>query len=344
MLSSAEVGTLITALGCGIGRDEFDIEKLRYHHIIIMTDADVDGSHIRTLLLTFFYRQMPEIVERGYIYIAQPPLYRVTRNKKSRYIKDDDELQRYLMDEALNNTSFYADVNAAAISGEDLAALIKEQQTFNAVLNRCAKLYPREVLEQLLHLDPLSTQLLQDKEKMATWVEQLQQRLNAISTELHRYEVGSSFDDENHAYLPAVKVLLNGSELDGYFSYAFLMSEDFRQLSALAEKLLHLAKEGAFVQKGERQQAVKNFDHALNWMIDEAKRGQNIQRYKGLGEMNPEQLWETTMDINSRRLLKVTIEDAVIADQMFTTLMGDQVKPRHDFIAENALSAVNIDI
>lgn len=344
MLSSAEVGTLITALGCGIGRDEFDIEKLRYHHIIIMTDADVDGSHIRTLLLTFFYRQMSEIIERGYIYIAQPPLYRVSKNKKSRYIKDDEALQSYLMDEAFKHTHFYSDVDAAPVAGDALATLAKEQQDFNALLNRFAKLYPREVLVQLLHLQKLSPALLQDQQQMTTWLEQLQQRLDAISTELHYYQLSSSFDEENNAYLPNIKVLLNGSELDCYLSHAFLMSEDYSRLSIFADKLFGLAKAGAFVQKGDRQCAVRNFDHALSWMLDEAKRGQNIQRYKGLGEMNPEQLWETTMDSHSRRLLKVSIEDAVIADQMFTTLMGDQVKPRHDFIAENALSAVNIDI
>ncbi|MEM9243653.1 MAG: DNA topoisomerase (ATP-hydrolyzing) subunit B [Pseudomonadota bacterium] len=344
MLSSAEVGTLITALGCGIGREEFDVEKLRYHRIIIMTDADVDGSHIRTLLLTFFYRQMPEIIARGHVYIAQPPLYRISKGKKSRYIKDDDELQRFLMAEALNEAAFYGDVNAMAISGERLSELVKRQQQFDQLLRRGEKLYPREILEQMLHLDALDTSLLSNKQGMTTWCDALQQRLNDISTELHTYAVNLSEDSENHSYLPAVKVSLNGVEVDCYFSYGFLTSSDYNSMTTLAAELYSMVKDGAFVQKGEKQSPVKSFAQAIAWLIDDAKRGQNIQRYKGLGEMNPEQLWETTMDMSSRRMLQVSIEDAVIADQMFTTLMGDQVKPRHDFIVENALSAVNIDI
>lgn len=344
MLSSVEVGTLITALGCGIGREEFDVQKLRYHKIVIMTDADVDGSHIRTLLLTFFYRQMQEIIENGYIYIAQPPLYRVTKGKKSRYIKDDSELESYLMSEALNNASFYSSISAAGIDNDELKALIDDQRTMDRLLARFAKVYPHEVLEQTLYLDEINDILLQDQPRMKVWCEALQERLGALSSDIKRYEVNLHADIERHVFLPQLVVHSHGVAVDYLFSQSFLMGDDYKKLRMLSKKLYGVIQDGAFVQKGEKQHAVSSFKKAVQWLLEEAKRGQNTQRYKGLGEMNPDQLWETTMDVSTRRMLRVSIEDAVAADNIFSTLMGDQVEPRREFIVENALSATNIDV
>jgi DNA gyrase subunit B len=344
MLSSVEVGTLITALGCGIGREEFDAEKLRYHKIVIMTDADVDGSHIRTLLLTFFYRQMSEIINNGHVYIAQPPLYRVTKAKKSRYIKDDNELESYLMSEALNEASFYPSVGGAAIGDGELKGLVDDQRTMDALLSKLSKVYPQEVLEQTLYLDELNDISLQDQEVVKAWCEALQRRLDGLSSDTKHYEVSVHADIEHHVFLPKLSVQSQGVMMDYFLTQSFLSGDDYKKLTELAKKLFAVIKEGAFVQKGEKQHSVSSFKKAVRWLLDEAKRGQNTQRYKGLGEMNPEQLWETTMDVSTRRMLRVTIEDAVAADNIFSTLMGDQVEPRRDFIVENALSATNIDI
>ncbi|MAZ77964.1 MAG: DNA topoisomerase (ATP-hydrolyzing) subunit B [Legionellaceae bacterium] len=344
MLSSAEVGTLITALGCGIGREEFDVGKLRYHKIVIMTDADVDGSHIRTLLLTFFYRQMPEIITNGHVYIAQPPLYRVTKGKKSQYIKDDGELEAYLMAEALSEASFYPAVGAAPIDDGQLKELVKDQHTMERLLTKLGKLYPQEVLSEMLCLNNIDDTKLQNQETMKSWCESLQARLDDLSSDTKRYNVSAHADIENHVFLPQLVVQSQGVVMDYFFTQSFLLGNDYKQLSQLAAKLQAVVNEGAFVQKGEKQHSVKSFKKAVRWLIDEAKRGQNTQRYKGLGEMNPEQLWETTMDATTRRMLRVSVEDAVAADNIFSTLMGDQVEPRRAFIVENALSATNIDV
>lgn len=344
MISSAEVGTLITALGCGIGREEFDISKLRYHKVIIMTDADVDGSHIRTLLLTFFYRQMLEVVERGHIYIAQPPLYRLTKGKKSRYIKDDSELETYLMSEALNEAAFHPGADQPAIDDGQLKQLVSQQKRMGELLVRAGKLYPKEVLTAMLHLDALSEELLENQPKMKVWCDQLQARLDELSSDIKKYEVKLHADIEHNVFLPFVALQSHGLLVQHEFTQPFFLSEDYKTLKELSLKLYNIAKEGAYIQKGDKQQTVASFQKAIEWLLEEAKRGQNTQRYKGLGEMNPDQLWETTMDVGTRRLLKVTIEDAVAADQMFTTLMGDQVEPRREFIEQNALLAENIDI
>jgi DNA gyrase subunit B len=344
MLASAEVGTLITALGCGIGREEFNIGKLRYHHIVIMTDADVDGAHIRTLLLTFFYRQMPEIIEKGYIYIAQPPLYRVTKDKKSRYIKDDHELEEYLMSEALDDAGFCPALDASTITGAELLELVRQQKVMEGILTKCEKLYPREIVEQMLHMRSISQSMLESESEMQVWCDELQSRLDKISTDIKKYEVKCYSDFEKKVFIPLIILRAHGVSAEYKISQDFLMSGDYKTLIDYSQKLYSIVQEGSFVQKRDKQQSVTTFKRAVQWLLEEAKRGQNTQRYKGLGEMNPEQLWETTMDINVRRMLKVTIEDAVSADRIFTTLMGDHVEPRKDFIVENAMYAENLDI
>lgn len=344
MLTSAEVGTLITALGCGIGREEFNIEKLRYHRIIIMTDADVDGSHIRTLLLTFFYRQMPSVIEKGYIYIAQPPLYRVTKDKKSRYIKDDNELEVYLMEEALKDAIFYSDEKVAPISGSELKELIDHQKTITHLIIRYEKLYPREVIEQLLPLKKLSSETLQNHAEMLQWCDELRSALHRIGTDIKKYDVTLYADSEKQIFLPLIILRAHGVSAEYKITQEFISSSDYKKLVDLSQKINNFIKSDSFVQKGEKKMSVSSFADAVRWLLEEAKRGQVTQRYKGLGEMNPEQLWETTMDIEARRMLRVTIEDGIAADRIFTTLMGDQVEPRKNFIVDNATYAVNLDV
>lgn len=344
MISSAEVATLITALGCGIGRDEYNPDKLRYHRIIIMTDADVDGSHIRTLLLTFFYRQMPDIIERGHIYIAQPPLYKVTKKKQEQYIKDDDALEAYLVQTALDGAILYSNPETPGISGPGLEALVTEYRNVMATIRRLARRYPSEALEQMVCLPPLASRELANRDKVSTWCEQLKQRLEAVSDSGISFTVDMAENLETHTYLPQVQVKTHGISMDYILNPDLFNSAEYRAMLALGEKLAGLITAESLVQREDKQQKISCFKEALNWLLEEAKRGQTIQRYKGLGEMNPEQLWETTMNPDSRRMLQVTIEDAVAADQIFTTLMGDDVDPRRHFIEQNALAVANLDV
>ena len=345
MLSSAEVGTLITALGCGIGRDEFDPAKARYHRIIIMTDADVDGAHIRTLLLTFFYRQMLPLIEKGYIYIAQPPLYKIKKGKQETYIKDDASLEEYLTSMALDEASLHVNPDAPAMAGDALEKLVNEYRTVQADIRRLAQLYDSNILNSLVYLPELSADSLVDKAAVEAWVEQLQIALRgdgkAGGT---RFEVSVVKDEERDRYLPEVKVIHHGLSNPFVLDKQFFASGEYRKIVALGKTLDGLLEEGAYIQRGARQQEVSNFADALTWLMQQSRRGLSIQRYKGLGEMNPEQLWETTMDPEVRRMLQVTIEDAVAADQLFTTLMGDQVEPRREFIESNALAVANLDV
>lgn len=343
MLSSAEVGTLITALGCGIGREEFNPDKLRYHRIIIMTDADVDGSHIRTLLLTFFYRQMPEIVERGHIYIAQPPLYKIKKGKQEQYVKDDAELDSLLLQVALENASFHSNSEVPGISGVGLSSIIEDYQRMRSIIKRLSKRFAEDVLKQLVYLPTITREELSNESTMQGWCEQLENALQPLIHQGHRYKVTVGQDEEELLYVPVVSCITHGVESQSLINSEFFMSREYKEVVELAAKEKDLLEPGAFIQRGDKKQLVESIDELFAWIMSEAKKGQNIQRYKGLGEMNPDQLWETTMDPQTRRLMQVTIEDAVSADQIFTTLMGDQVEPRREFIESNALNAENID-
>lgn len=344
MLSSAEVGTLITALGCGIGREEFNIRKLRYHNIIIMTDADVDGSHIRTLLLTFFFRQMPELIENGYIYIAQPPLYKIKKGKQEQYLKDDEALEEYLTQSALEDSYLYVTEGALGITGQALERLVQEFRSVMKTLKRLARLYPQELMEHFIYLPRLSVENLADKAFMETWIKGFAERVAPTERSGQEFRVSLREDPERHLWLPEVESITHGLSNYVTFNRDLFASNDYRTMAELGEKLQTLLEPGAYMQRGERKKPISNFKEALEWMMNETARRHTIQRYKGLGEMNPEQLWETTMDPESRRMLRVNIEDAIAADQIFNTLMGDHVEPRREFIESNALAVSNLDV
>ncbi len=345
MLASNEVGTLVTALGCGIGRDEFDPDKLRYHRIIIMTDADVDGSHIRTLLLTFFFRQMPELLERGHIYIAQPPLFKVKRGRQERYLKDESELESYFLQLALEGAELHVNADAPMMAGAALEALTQEYTAVMIRLNAIARSYPTAITSCFLNLPVLSVEQLADRTSVARWAEGLQAALDKLeSAEAAQYAVEVEEDTEQSLFYPAVSLVSRGITERVVFNQRFFNSADYQLILNLADKLNGLLEEDAYVKRGERRSEVASFAQVIDWLGKEARRNTDIQRYKGLGEMNPDQLWDTTMDPEIRRMLQVTVEDAVAADQMFTTLMGDQVEPRRDFIETNALNVVNLDV
>ena len=343
MISSQEVGTLITALGCGIGRDEYNIEKLRYHNIIIMTDADVDGSHIRTLLLTFFFRQLPELVERGYIYIAQPPLYKVKRGKQEQYIKDDEAMDEYLTNAALEDASLHVNASAPGLSGTALEELVNEYRSVLKTLDRLSRLYPKEITEHFLYLPRVEPEQLSDKAAMQAWLDALQARMNSVEKSGEVYTVGLRHDSERNFWLPEIQIKAHGLTNHILFNHDFYSSNDYRTVTELGNKLDNLLEDDAYVMRGERKQEVQTFKAALDWLLAEGSRRLSVQRYKGLGEMNPEQLWETTLDPSQRRMLQVTIDDAIAADQIFNTLMGDHVEPRRAFIEDNALAVSNLD-
>ena len=342
MISSAEVGTLITALGCGIGREEFNLDKLRYHRIIIMTDADVDGSHIRTLLLTFFYRQMPEIIERGHIFIAQPPLYKVKKGKQERYVKDDNQLNEYLLQTALDNSNLHVNADAPGIGGTALESLAKSFVMVQATIRRLTQRYPHELLEKMIYMPVVSDQVMADKSKLSGWFEELAERLNQDENVNGEYKITVNEDEEQSS--AHIEWSFHGVSSERYMTLEFFESSEYASIKQLAEQLDGLLEEGAYIKRGERTQPINSFKEAMEWLMNEAKRGQHIQRYKGLGEMNPEQLWDTTMNPETRRMLQVRIEDAIAADEIFTTLMGDQVEPRREFIENNAIYVSNLDV
>lgn len=344
MLGSAEVGTIVTALGCGIGKDEFNPEKLRYHSIIIMTDADVDGSHIRTLLLTFFFRQMRELIERGHIFIAQPPLYKIARGKQGQYLKDDEALNRYLTQAALDGAAIVVNPEAPPITGTGLEELVERFRKVAATIDRLGRLYAPPVLWQMVYGASLTLDQMRDEAAVIAFAQSLSECLQTVAPKGAVYTVSVRRDQERQTHYPVVKLLAHGVETETEYRHEFFSSGEYRSLVALGETLNTLIDEDGYFQRGDKTFPTRSFEEGLTWLMAEARKGYNIQRYKGLGEMNPEQLWETTMDPEARRMLQVTIEDAIAADQIFTTLMGDHVEPRREFIEQNALSVANLDV
>ena len=344
MLSSAEVGTLITALGCGIGADDFDVEKLRYHRIIVMTDADVDGSHIRTLLLTFFYRQMPQLIERGHIYIAQPPLYKVKKGKSEYYVKDEAELNSMLLRNALEDAELHTDPTQPAVTNTALETLANRWMEVNAVIRRSSRRYDQRVLEQLLYLPEVTLSNHDNFEWLVQWGQQLSELLNAHESAVRQYSVRVLRDPGSQ--LPKLMVARHehGLVMEKHIHREFFESAEYRSIAELGRLLSGLIQPGAYISKGEQRQEITAFKQAIQWLLDQARKGQQIQRYKGLGEMNPGQLWDTTINPATRRLIQVRIEDALGANEIFATLMGDQVEPRREFIEKNALAVSNLDV
>jgi len=351
MLQSAEVGTLITALGCGIGRDDFDPDKLRYHRIIIMTDADVDGSHIRTLLLTFFYRQMRELIERGHIYIAQPPLYKIKRGKQEVYVKDDAELNAYLLNAAMDNAALHVNSEAPPLSGVALETLAREHIAAESIIARLAPRYDEVVLRTISKLPEVTASVTESLDDLASWTEGLSEALPKSSGDrAEDNNVGSYSaelqrgDEDGEGVRVTITRVQHGIGTTRYLPKEFFGTNEYRHIMALAAKINDLLSDDSFVKRGERETPIDTFAAAIEWLMSEARRGQSIQRYKGLGEMNPDQLWDTTVNPETRRLLQVKIDDAVKADEIFTTLMGDQVEPRREFIEKNALTVENLDV
>lgn len=335
MLTSDEITILITALGTGIGADDFNIEKLRYHRIIIMTDADVDGSHIRTLLLTFFYRQMSELIERGYIYIAQPPLYKVGKGKSQRYVKDDVEYEAYLLELAMQKAEVINMATQHVVTGDELTKLCREYLSVEKIIKRLSYDYDPIVLKALIDRS-IDEENLQDE-----LVKEIQNGLNREGYESAHYELEVQ---RNGTVRLLIKKRLNGMINRSEFGSGFWSSPEYTSIRVMAEKLKMLLGNNLLVRRGEKEMECEEFSEVLQWLMNAAKKGLDVQRYKGLGEMNPDQLWETTMDPAVRRLLKVVIDDDVSSDETFTILMGDQVEPRRDFIEKNAFTVNNLDV
>ncbi len=344
MLSSVEVATLITALGTGVGINDFDINKLRYHRVILMTDADVDGSHIRTLLLTFFYRQMSEMISRGHVYIAQPPLYKIKHGKQERYLKDETELQEFLLESALIDAVLHAG-DGQDLAGTELTNLCRSHLAVEQTVKRLARRYDAEVLRRLVYMPRLTPVALKDEKQADKVVRELQGRLSADANHGgRRHEVTLGFDTRNNLHEMIVARHEHGTTTRTKIDAEFISSGEYASMRALGERLEKYFATDCAIQRADKSQKVTSIDEMLDWLMTEARRGQTIQRYKGLGEMNPEQLWETTMDPKTRRLLKVNVDDVVAVEEVFTTLMGDQVEPRRDFIEKNALSVSNLDV
>ena len=338
MIASAEVGTLITALGCSIGKEEYEPDKLRYHSIIIMADADVDGSHIRTLLLTFFYRHMPELIERGHLYIAQPPLYKTMKGKQEQYVKDDKALNDYLLALALQNTQLFVNPTAPALNNAVLEKLCVAYLRTQDLLTRLARHFPTQVLQLMLDMPPLEESQLHQEDMVNQWLQQLVQSVNQTA----RCQLKLTFADPEHWNAQLI-LTAYGVENTVILPRTFFLSAEYAAIRELAQTLQGLLEAGAYIQRGEKRQPVQYFREVVTWLLDEARRGLNVQRYKGLGEMNAQQLWDTTMNPNTRNLLQVRIEDAIATDEIFSILMGDQVEPRREFIEKNALFVMNLD-
>jgi DNA gyrase subunit B len=347
LIASEQIATLITALGTSIGAEDFNIDKLRYHRIIIMTDADVDGAHIRTLLLTFFYRQLPMLVERGHIYIAQPPLYKVKVGKEEQYLKDGPALDAFLLKVALKDASLQTGgANSTTLSGDTLGELARKHQVAEAVIARLRNFMDAEALRAIADGVALDLDTTPAAEASAV---ALQAKLRELNTTGIPAEVSNEFDARTDKPLLRISRRHHGNIKSSVITQDFVHGADYAALAEAANTFRGLlSPEGALVKRGEGERAkeekVDDFRQAMKWLIGEAERATSRQRYKGLGEMNPEQLWETTMDPTVRRLLRVQIDDAIEADRVFTMLMGDEVEPRREFIEQNALRAANIDV
>ena len=335
ILSSQEITTLITALGTNIGA-EFDVEKLRYHRIIIMTDADVDGAHIRTLLLTFFFRQMHALVEKGHIYIAQPPLFKVKQGKDERYLKDEEELEQYLIESALNDASLITKEKGDALDDKSLRNISKEMLITESIIRRLSSRYDESLLRAIHQIGDIN---LDSEDSTKNYLEQLKTFMN-----LDNINFELKHDEENKKYSIEINQFVHGNLNTSNIDSEFLLSGEYKQIIKTSHLIKGLIGPGAIISRGEKSKNIESFQEAIEWMLKEARNTLNVQRYKGLGEMNPEQLWETTMDPSVRRLLKVTIEDTQIVEETFTELMGDNVEPRRKFIESNALAVSNLDI
>jgi DNA gyrase subunit B len=344
MLSSAEVGTLITALGTGIGKEDYNPDKLRYHRIIIMTDADVDGSHIRTLLLTFFYRQMPELIERGHVYIGLPPLYKLKQGKQELYLKDDTALNAYLISNAVDNAELIYIPDAPSITGEALEKLLRDYQAALDQIERLGHRFDANVLTAMLEHPPLEARHWQDAAAMQTWMDGV--ALNLASSGLGKPRYRLALRPAHGEHPAAIEVIRDQHGLNHTWllPQPFFSGSEFRPIHTISQQLAGLIQANAVVRRGNASRGVLRFADVRGWLLDEAKKGRTIQRFKGLGEMNPEQLWETTVNPDTRRMLQVGVEDAIAADQMFSMLMGEAVEPRRDFIEANALKVANLDI
>lgn len=343
MLSSQEVMTLITALGCGIGQNEYNLNKLRYHNIILMTDADVDGAHIRTLLLTFFYRQMPEIIERGHIFIAQPPLYKVQKGGYSQYLKDEEELHQYQISMAVRNARFYVNPNSSPLPEHVLKQLIFEHYIIQKIITRMERRFPKKILNQLVYHTVLSDGQWFQYADIQAWTTSLINSLNSLEEYGSIYNFTIKKNDEKKYFESILHVRTYGANIDYVLNMNFIKSYEYQKLVSFGKKVNELLLSSAYIEYGEHRKNIYSFEQAVEWLMKKSKRGLIIQRYKGLGEMNPNQLWETTMNPKNRCMLLVTIKDALEADDLFSTLMGDLVEPRRAFIEANALNASNID-
>jgi DNA gyrase subunit B len=351
MLGSEQVGTLITALGTGIGSDEFNLEKIRYHKIVIMTDADVDGAHIRTLLLTFFYRQIPLLIERGHVYIAQPPLYKVKRGKNEMYVKDDNELNAILLNNAVDESALFVTDGAPPLQGSGLEMLARQYMEVQAIIKRWSRRYDARLLEQLIYVPILPVDTFENATALASWAKTLEGSLNAPNDAIAKYQIvmhaGAESGADGEGGRPSrlvVRRTQHGTVSEKALPREFFMSAEYSRIAELGQTLSGLIGEGAYVTSGSHRREVGSFKEAINWLFEQARKGQTMQRYKGLGEMNPEQLWDTTINPETRRLLQVRIEDVIAADDIFNTLMGDQVEPRREFIEKNALTVANLDV
>ena len=342
VLSSEEIIILITALGCGIKGEDWQEEKLRYHRIIIMTDADVDGSHIRTLILTLFYRQMPELIEKGYIYIAQPPLYKLKKGKQETYVKDDSELRELLVAEILDDAKLVLNKKGESITGQTLGKFISQHEKIQSILRGLTHIYPVELLEGIKHTSPLKS--LDEKKTVKKWTSDLEKYLNSKAEQGSVWKVTDTNNEGSNDLEPKVSLIKHGTEFDWQLNKSFFKSKAYKDISGHGADMTDMFNKDSRFEINGKEILIDNFEHALEEVLQISERSFTKSRYKGLGEMNAEQLWDTTMNPDMRILGQVTIDDASAASALFEALMGDEVQPRKEFIDENAKLVVNLDV